>query len=127
VAKFSLQHPRCGTAFLLTLVTLSVLIHILTGRPDNIFLLFMSRVGLVLPIAGAAYEVIRFTSKHLDNPIVRKIIRPNLALQRLTTKEPDLKMIEVAIAALQRVLAAERLGQPVVGNSASPEVTPAGD
>jgi uncharacterized protein YqhQ len=127
VAKYSLQHPRCGTAFLLTLITLSVLVHILTGRPNNVFLLLLTRVGLVFPIAGTAYEIIRFSSKHLDNPIVRWIIRPNLAMQRLTTKEPDPKMLEVAITALQRVLAAERAGQPVVGNTASPEVTPAGD
>ncbi len=56
VQTFSVQHPRCGTAFLLTLVSLSVLIHIATGRPHNIFALLVSRVGLVLPIASVAYE-----------------------------------------------------------------------
>jgi len=110
VAPFTLQHPRCGTAFLLTLVVLSVAIHMLTGRPDNVIVLLLSRVGLIFPIAGIAYEVIRFTSKHLDHPLVRLVIKPNLALQRLTTRQPDRGMIEVGIAALERVLAAERAG-----------------
>jgi uncharacterized protein YqhQ len=117
VATYPIQHPRCGTAFLLTLVVLSVAIHMLTGRPDNVIVLLLSRVGLIFPIAGIAYEVIRFTSKHLENPLVRVIIKPNLALQRLTTRQPDHGMIEVGIAALERVLAAERAG------AAAPEST----
>jgi uncharacterized protein YqhQ len=112
VGKFSVQHPRCGTAFLLTLVVLSVVIHMITGRPHNIFLLLLSRFGLILPVAGLAYEVIRFSSKHLDNPVVRLLTRPNLALQGLTTRQPDPQMLEVAIAALERVLAAERAAVP---------------
>ena len=56
---------------------------------------------------------IRFTAKHLDNPIIRLIIKPNLALQHLTTRQPDLTMIEVGIAALERVLEAERAGVAV--------------
>ncbi|HEX3054167.1 MAG TPA: DUF1385 domain-containing protein, partial [Aggregatilineaceae bacterium] len=105
VAKFSVQHPRCGTAFLLTLVSLSVLIHIVTGRPHNIALLLASRIGLIFPIAGIAYEVLRFSAKHQNNRLMRWINKPNMALQKLTTREPDLDMIAVAIAALQRVLA----------------------
>jgi len=108
VAAFPIEHPRCGTAFLLTLVVLSVLIHIITGRPDTVIGLLLSRIGLILPIAGVAYETIRFTAKHLDNPIIRWIIKPNLALQHLTTRQPDESMLEVGIAALERVLAAER-------------------
>ncbi|MBN1680795.1 MAG: DUF1385 domain-containing protein [Anaerolineae bacterium] len=115
--KFPIQHPRCGTAFLLTLVVLSVLIHMLTGRPDNVIVLLLSRVGLIFPIAGIAYEVIRFTAKHLDNPLIRLIIKPNLALQNLTTRQPDEGMLEVGIAALERVLAAERAAY---GESAEP-------
>jgi uncharacterized protein YqhQ len=120
VAQHSIQHPRCGTAFLLTLVVLSVLIHIITGRPDNVILLLLSRVGLIFPIAGIAYEIIRFTAKHEDNPIIRVMIKPNLALQNLTTRPPDRGMLEVGIAALERVLAAERAAQPV-----SEDVVPA--
>jgi uncharacterized protein YqhQ len=113
VATYPIEHPRCGTAFLLTLVALSVTIHIITGRPDTLPLLLLSRIGLLFPIAGIAYETIRFTAKHLDSPIVQIIIKPNLALQHLTTREPDLTMIETGIAALERVLTAEREGVPV--------------
>jgi uncharacterized protein YqhQ len=111
-ARYPIQHPRCGTAFLLTLVVLSVLIHIVTGRPDSVLLLLLSRIGLIFPIAGTAYEVIRFTAKHLDNPIIRLVIKPNLALQNLTTRNPDHGMLEVGIASLERVLAAERAALP---------------
>lgn len=113
VAHYPIEHPRCGTAFLLTLVVLSVLIHMLTGRPDSLPLLLLSRVGLIFPIAGIAYETIRFTAKHLDNPLIQWVIKPNLALQHLTTRQPDHTMLEVGIAALERVLAAERAGAPV--------------
>ncbi len=113
VDGYPIQHPRCGTAFLLTLVVLSVMIHIITGRPDTVPLLLLSRLGLILPIAGVAYETIRFTSKHLDNPLIKVLIKPNLALQNLTTRQPDQSMLEVGIAALERVLAAERAGVPL--------------
>jgi uncharacterized protein YqhQ len=113
VSTYSIQHPRCGTAFLLTVVVISVFIHIITGRPNGLILLLLARIGLIFPIAGIAYEIIRFTSKHLDNPVIRVIIKPNLALQRLTTRPPDLKMIEVGITSLERVLDAERAGAPI--------------
>ncbi|MCB9435978.1 MAG: DUF1385 domain-containing protein [Anaerolineales bacterium] len=107
VQTHSIEHPRCGTAFLLTVMLLSVVVHAITGRPDNIVLLIIARVSVVPIIAGLAYEVIRFTARHSENPIVKLIIIPNLALQRLTTRQPDTSMLEVAIAALQRVLLAE--------------------
>ncbi len=129
VAAFPIEHPRCGTAFLLTLVVLSVLIHIITGRPDTVIGLLLSRIGLILPIAGVAYETIRFTAKHLDNPIIRWIIKPNLALQHLTTRQPDESMLEVGIAALERVLAAERAALEPKGERIPAEVAaePLGD
>lgn len=110
VTTYPIEHPRCGTAFLLTLVALSVFIHIITGRPDSLVMLLLSRVGLIFPIAGLAYEVIRFTAKNLHNPLVQIVVKPNLALQHLTTRQPDLSMIEVGITALERVLEAERAG-----------------
>lgn len=106
VAGYPIEHPRCGTAFLLTVAFVSVLVFSLFGRPPFL-LLILSRVILIPVIAGIAYEVIRFTAKNMHNPIVRIIIIPNLALQHLTTRQPDLGMIEVAIAAFKRVLASE--------------------
>lgn len=126
VERYPIEHPRCGTAFLLTLVVLSVLIHMLTGRPESLPLLLLSRVGLIFPIAGIAYETIRFTSKHLDSRLIQWVIKPNLALQHLTTRQPDHTMLEVGIAALERVLAAERAGAPVAAVRIT-EATATGD
>jgi uncharacterized protein YqhQ len=106
VRTFSTTHARCGTAFLLIVVFISILVFAPLGRPA--FLIRIASRLLLLPvIAGIAYEVLRFTGKHARNPIIRAIITPNLALQRLTTREPDDGMIEVAITALQTVLAGE--------------------
>ncbi|OGO41060.1 MAG: hypothetical protein A2W36_02885 [Chloroflexi bacterium RBG_16_58_14] len=98
VARYSLEHPRCGTAFLLTLVLLSVLVFSLLG-PMPMFWRLASRVLLLPVLAGLAYEYIRWTANHLESPLVRWMIRPNLALQRLTTREPSPDMLEVSIAA----------------------------
>lgn len=106
VTRFPLEHPRCGTAFLLTVMLISLLLHSVIGRPKFKWLV-ISRL-LLLPItAGLAYEFIKFTAANMNNPTVRVLVAPNLLMQRLTTREPDLKMIEVAICALERVLAAE--------------------
>jgi uncharacterized protein YqhQ len=107
VRTFSTTHARCGTAFLLIVVFISILVFAPLGRPA--FLIRIASRLLLLPvIAGIAYEVLRFTGKHASNPIIRAIITPNLALQRLTTREPDDSMLEVAITALETVLAGEK-------------------
>jgi uncharacterized protein YqhQ len=72
----------------------------------------LSRLILLPIVAGLAYEFLRFTAKHQDNALIRLIIQPNLALQRLTTKEPDRDMLEVAICAFEQVLAYEHGRQP---------------
>jgi uncharacterized protein YqhQ len=98
VCRYSLEHPRCGTAFLLTFVLLSIILFTFLG-PLPFALRMISRILLLPVLAGIAYEYIRWTSRHLDSPFVRLIVRPNLALQRLTTREPSLDMLEVSIAA----------------------------
>lgn len=108
VANYPIEHPRCGTAFLLTVVFVSVLVFSLLGRPPFL-LLILSRVLLIPVIAGIAYELLRWTARNIEKPWVRTMIRPNLALQHLTTRQPDLDMIEVAIAAFKRVLLSEKL------------------
>ncbi|GAB4470196.1 MAG: DUF1385 domain-containing protein [Anaerolineae bacterium] len=108
VARFPLEHPRCGTGFLLVVVVISVLVFALLGRPP-IWLRLLSRVVLVPVIAGIAYEYIRFLARHLDKLWARILVQPQLWLQRLTTREPTPDMLEVGIAALERVLAAEHL------------------
>ena len=98
VARFSLEHPRCGTAFLLTVVLISIVLFSLLG-PLPLGWRLVSRILLIPAIAGLAFEYIRFTARRMDNPIIRWLVGPNLALQRLTTRQPDSGMLEVAIAA----------------------------
>ena len=112
VSHFSLEHPRCGTAFLLTLVLFSVLLFSLLG-PLPFFWRLASRVLLLPVLAGLAYEYIRWTSNHLNNPFVKVIVKPNLALQRITTREPDLEMLEVSIAAFKAMRSQEGSLQPL--------------
>jgi len=109
VSRFPLEHPRCGTAFLLTVVVVSILIFSLVP-PLPIVLRMLSRIVFLPVVAGIAYEVIRFTAKHQDKAIIRAITKPNLALQHLTTREPDESMLAVAIAAFKEVVESE-LGQ----------------
>jgi len=106
VAKFSREHPRCGTAFLLTLVLVSILVFTLLGDL-TLFWKLASRILLIPLLAGIAVEYIRWTANHLDSKFVQAIIRPNLALQSLTTREPDLQMLEVAIASFNAMREAE--------------------
>lgn len=106
VKKFSLEHPRCGTAFLLSLILLSVLFFSLLG-PLPLGIRLATRLLMIPVLAGTAYEYIRWTANHLDSSFVRFIIKPNLALQRLTTREPDLDMLEVSIAAFNAMRTGE--------------------
>lgn len=108
VAKYPIEHPRCGTAFLLTVVFISVMVFSLLGRPPFVWLI-VSRIVLIPVIAGIAYEALRWTARNIDNPIVRIIIQPNLALQHLTTNTPNLDQIEVAIVSFKHVLLSEGL------------------
>jgi len=106
VQNYPIEHPRCGTAFLLLVVFVGVLVFSIVPRGDFVILL-LSRVLLIPVVAGIAYEVLRWTAKNLHRPWVRVMIKPNLALQHLTTRQPSLEMLEVAIAAFKHVLVSE--------------------
>jgi len=108
VSRFPLTHTRCGTAFLLTLVLLSILLFTLLG-PLPLLWRLTSRILLIPVLAGIAYEYIRWTANHIGSPFVRAIVKPNLALQSLTTREPDLSMLEVAIKAFETMREAEQV------------------
>lgn len=103
VKKYSTRHPRCGTSFILFVMIISILVFSLLGRPD-----FLHRVIykiLLMPvIAGISYEAIRFTGKYTRFKLVQILSWPGLALQRITTREPDDDQIEVAIAAMKKVI-----------------------
>jgi len=107
VKRFTTVHPRCGTAFVLSVAVISILLFSLLGRPA-LWLRVLSRVVLIPVVAGVAYEYTRFSARHIDKAWMRVIATPNLAMQRLTTREPEPDMLEVAITAFNCMMAAER-------------------
>jgi uncharacterized protein YqhQ len=111
VQKYSLIHPRCGTAFLLWVMVIAIFVVAFVGRPA-LHWLILSRILLLPVIAGLAYEVIRFAGKHQKNRALMTLLAPGLWLQRLTTREPTLDQIEVSIQALRSVLEREQAESP---------------
>jgi uncharacterized protein YqhQ len=103
VRNFTTLHPRCGTNFLMIVMMISMFVFTFLGWP-NLIERIASRVILMPVIAGISYEIIRFAGAHCDNPVVHCAIMPGLALQKLTTRQPDDSQIEVAIASLKAVL-----------------------
>ena len=106
VQRFSLIHPRCGTAFLLWVMVIAIFVFAFFGRPSWYWLI-VTRIVLLPVIAGIAYELIRFAGKHQNNRILTSLLAPGMWLQRLTTREPSLDQIEVSIRALKEVLLLE--------------------
>jgi uncharacterized protein YqhQ len=108
--QFDTSHVRCGTNFLLTVMVITIVVYSFVGRPGWL-LLILSRVILLPIIAGVSYEVIRFAARHMQWRWVRIAMKPGLLLQKLTTREPSLDQVEVAIASLRAVLTAEQLAE----------------
>jgi len=106
VQRFSLIHPRCGTAFLLWVMVIAIFVFAFFGRPVWYWLI-ASRILLLPFIAGLAYELIRFAGKHTGNRALMTLLAPGLWLQRLTTRQPSLDQLEVSIRALKEVLQLE--------------------
>ncbi|MDO4690304.1 MAG: DUF1385 domain-containing protein [Fusobacterium sp.] len=113
--KFTTLHPRCGTSFLFIVMFIAIIvfsvIDFILPIPSNLFYKFLIKVILrilLMPlIASLSYELQRYSSKHLDNPLIKLISLPGLALQRITTKEPDMEELEVAIVAIKASLGQE--------------------
>ena len=108
VRTFPRLHPRCGTNFLMIVMLISIFIFAFLGWP-NLVERILSRIVLMPVVAGISYELIRFAGKNNDKPWVHRMILPGLLLQKLTTREPDDEMIEVAIASVKAVLPEEEL------------------
>lgn len=104
VKKYTRFHPRCGTSFLLFVMVVSIIVFSTMGRFDNGLLNVLIRIALMPVIAGLSYEIIRFAGKNVDNKWISWLSVPGLWLQKLTTREPDDKQIEVAIASLKAVI-----------------------
>jgi uncharacterized protein YqhQ len=113
VEKYKTLHLRCGTSFLLIVLVVSIFVFAAVGRPDWYWMV-LSRVILVPLIAGISYEIIRFAGRHENSRFVRVIMAPGLGLQWLTTKPPDSAQIEVAIAALEKIIELEPQDRPPV-------------
>ena len=107
--KYSPLHPRCGTAFLMTVMVVSIIVFSIFGKPA-----ILVRIGIRLAfipfIAGISYEIIKLTARKRDSRFMRLIMTPGLWLQRLTTREPSRDQIQVAIRSLKEVLAMEADG-----------------
>ncbi|MBI1935784.1 DUF1385 domain-containing protein [Candidatus Woesearchaeota archaeon] len=122
-AKFTTLHPRCGTSFLLTVFIVSILafsifpsiiIHYYPQFPELGFwirkiILFSIRIALIPVIAGISYEILKLSDKKQDNLLFKAVSTPGLLLQKITTKEPSYRQIEVAIAALKKLLEIESI------------------
>jgi len=111
VQRFSLIHPRCGTAFLLYVMVIAIFVFAFVGRPEWQWLI-LSRIALLPLIAGLAYEVIRYAGKNQDKRFLTTLLAPGMWLQRLTTREPTDDQVEVSIRALTRVLEREQAETP---------------
>lgn len=110
--KFTTLHPRCGTSFLLIVMFIAIIVFTAldfilpppTSFATKLFTKVILRVLFMPLIAGISYELQRYTSNHLDNWLVKLVATPGMALQKITTKEPDLQQLEVAIVAIKVVL-----------------------
>jgi uncharacterized protein YqhQ len=117
VSKYPPAHPRCGTAFLLEVVAISVVLFALLGTPD-LWLRVLSRILLIPVIAGIAYELLRLGGKYPDSVLMKIIVAPGLLLQALTTRYPDESQMEVAIASMEELLVRE--GEKPAATAPSP-------
>lgn len=118
--SFPRLHVRCGTAFLIMVMIIAIFVYTITplngliaawGVPDGpakLALVIVARILLMPVIAGISYEItVKWAGSHPENPLVKVVLWPGMQMQRLTTNEPDDKMLECAIAAMQRVLERE--------------------
>jgi uncharacterized protein YqhQ len=107
IEPYPTAHPRCGTAFLLLVVVLSIAIFAFLPRV-NLVVDLIVRLVLVIPVASISYEALRLGAAHERSPVMRLLVAPGLLLQRVTTRRPDARMIEVAVASLEEAIAGDR-------------------
>lgn len=102
-ARFSTAHMRCGTAFIMIVMILSILVFSLLGRPA-LWLRVLERLAVIPLVAAISYEIIRFAGRHEDSTLMKILMSPGLLLQKITTREPDESQLEVAIKALEAAI-----------------------
>lgn len=101
-------HPRCGTSFIIFVILVSIIVYSFIPTHSEFILRFLERILLLPLIAGISYEVLKYSAKHSESKLVGWLIKPGLLVQRITTKEPDEKQLEVGLHALKRALELER-------------------
>ncbi|MBN2753286.1 MAG: DUF1385 domain-containing protein [Candidatus Goldbacteria bacterium] len=110
---YTTLHPRCGTAFIFLTMLVSIIIFVLLLPPEfKIWQRILLEIPLLIPIAGLSYELLKFSDKFQNNFFIKILIAPGLAFQRITTKEPDAKMLEVAARSIEEVLKLEKKHKP---------------
>ncbi len=109
VSKFSTAHVRCGTSFLFAVMIIAILVFALVPS-SNLWVRMVSRIVLIPVIAAVGYEFTRFSARFAENRVMRLTFLPGLALQRLTTRQPDKGQLEVAISALKGAIEADTAG-----------------
>ncbi|HTD07366.1 MAG TPA: DUF1385 domain-containing protein [Solirubrobacteraceae bacterium] len=119
--RFSRLHPRCGTSFLLVVMIVAIFVFAPIGLPAWYWLMATRVLGVPV-IAGISFELIKFAGRNRSRGWVRALMWPGLKLQLLTTREPDLDQLEVAIASLQAVLALEKPGEMTAADLVGIEV-----
>ena len=107
IEPYPTAHPRCGTAFLLLVVVVSIVIFAFLPRV-NLLVDLVVRLLLVVPVASISYEALRLGASHERSPLMRLLVAPGLLLQGITTRRPDDRMIEVAVASLEEAIAGDR-------------------
>jgi len=107
IEPYPTAHPRCGTAFLLIVVLVAVVAFTFMPRA-NLVVDLMARLLLVVPVAAVSYELLKLGAGHPESPVLRALVWPGLLLQGITTRRPDERMIEVAVASLEEALAGDR-------------------
>jgi len=108
VKQFGTAHVRCGTSFLLAVLVLAIIVFTLVGLPA-LWLMILSRIILLPVIASLGYEITYFGSRHIKNRFAQAIVAPGLLLQKLTTRRPDDRQLEVAISALEKAVELDQL------------------
>jgi uncharacterized protein YqhQ len=106
VKKYPTAHPRCGTEFLVVVIALSIVAFSLVGRQEPLVMVG-SRIALIPVIAAVGYEILKWGAKHRGNAVVRTIMYPGILVQMITTKQPTMDMIEVAIVSMEQALEAD--------------------
>ena len=106
VRWYPTAHPRCGTEFLVVVIALSIVAFSLVGRQEPAVMVG-SRIALIPVIAAVGYEILKWGAKHRGNAIVRAIMYPGILVQKITTRQPTVDMIEVAIVSMEQALKAD--------------------